>query len=75
MKVELIGTNCARCSRLYKNTKKAIEECGKNVELVMLEDVDSIAKYGVLSLPALVINGQVKFSGKVVSVDEIKQML
>lgn len=75
MKVELLCTSCARCRHLYENTKKAIEESGKSIELVKVEDVPSIVKYGVMSMPALVIDGQVKFSGKVASVAEIKQML
>jgi small redox-active disulfide protein 2 len=75
MKIELLCTSCARCRYLYENTKKAIEESGKSIELVKVEDVPSIVKYGVTSMPALVIDGQVKFSGKVASVSEIKQLL
>ncbi len=75
MKIELLCTSCARCENLYKNTRKAIEESGKSVELVKVEDIASIMKYGVMSMPALVIDGEVKFSGKVVSVAEIKEML
>ena len=75
MKIELLCTSCARCNSLYENTRKAIEESGKSIELVTVEDVPSIVKYGVLSMPALVIDGQVMFSGKVASVAEIKEML
>lgn len=75
MKVELLCTNCARCRYLYENTMKAIEESGKSIELVKVEDIPSIVKYGDVSMPALVIDGQVMFSGKVASVAEIKQML
>ncbi len=75
MKIELLCTSCARCTSLYENVRKAIEESGKKVELVKVEDIPSITKYGVMSMPALVIDGQVKFSGKVASVAEIKEML
>ncbi len=75
MKIEVLGTGCAKCKNLYENTKKALEESGKSAELVKVEDIPSIMKYGVMSTPALVIDGEVRFSGKVASVAEIKGML
>jgi len=75
MKIEVLGTGCAKCKRLYENTKIALEENGKSAEVVKVEDIPSIMKYGVMCTPALVIDGQVKFSGKVASVGEIKGML
>ena len=75
MKIEVLGTGCAKCKTLYENTKKALEESGTIAEVVKVEDIPSIMKYGVMSTPALVIDGQVKFSGKVVSVGEIMGML
>ena len=75
MKIEVLGTGCAKCKTLFENTKKALEESGKSAVLVKVEDIPSIVKYGVMSTPALVIDGQVKFSGKVASSAEIKAML
>ena len=75
MKIEVLGTGCAKCKTLYENTKKALEESGTTADVVKVEDIPSIMKYGVMSTPALVINGQVKFSGKVASVAEIMGML
>lgn len=75
MKIEVLGTGCANCKTLYENTKKALAESGQSAEIVKIEDIPSIMKYGVMSTPALVIDGQVKFSGKVASVAEIKGML
>ncbi len=75
MKIEVLGTGCAKCTTLYENTKKALEESGKSAEVVKVEDIASIMKYGVMSTPALVIDGKVKFSGKVASVGEIKGLL
>jgi small redox-active disulfide protein 2 len=75
MKIEILGTGCAKCKTLYENVKKAVEEGGKNADIVKVEDIPSIMKHGVMSTPALVIDGQVKFSGKVASVAEIKGML
>jgi len=75
MKIEVLGSGCAKCKTLYENTKKALEESGKAAEVVKVEDIPSIMKYGVMITPALVIDGQVKFSGKLASVAEIKGML
>jgi small redox-active disulfide protein 2 len=75
MKIEVLGTGCAKCKTLYDNTKKALQESGKSAELVKVEDIPSIIKYGVMSTPALVIDGRVQFSGKVASVAEILGML
>jgi small redox-active disulfide protein 2 len=73
--IEVLGTGCSKCKVLYENVIKALEESGKNAEVVKVEDIPSIMKYGVMSTPALVIDGQVRFSGKVASVAEIKGIL
>lgn len=75
MKIEVLGTGCAKCKALFENTKQALAESGQQAEVVKIEDIPAIMKYGVMSTPALVIDGQVKFSGKVASVAEIKGML
>lgn len=75
MKIEVLGTGCAKCRNLYENVKQALEESGKVAEVVKVEDIASIMKFGVMSTPALVIDGQVKFSGKAASVAEIKGLL
>jgi small redox-active disulfide protein 2 len=75
MKIEILGTGCTKCKTLYENVKQAVEESGTSAEVAKVEDIPSIMRYGVMSTPALVIDGQVKFSGKVASVPEIKGML
>jgi len=75
MKIEILGTGCAKCKTLYDNTVQAVEQSGKTAEVVKVEDIPSIMKYGVMSTPALVIDGKVKFSGKVASANEIAGML
>jgi small redox-active disulfide protein 2 len=75
MKIEILGTGCAKCKALHENVKKALEESSKSAEVVKVEDIPSIMKHGVMSLPALVIDGQVKFSGRLASAGEIKGML
>ena len=75
MKIEVLGTGCAKCKTLYENTLTAVAGSGKEAEVVKVEDIPSIMKYGVMSTPALVIDGKVAFSGKVASATEIMALL
>ena len=75
MKIEILGTGCTSCKNLYENVKKAVEESGTVAEIIKVEEIPKIMAYGVMSTPALVIDGQVKISGKVASVGEIKRLL
>jgi small redox-active disulfide protein 2 len=61
--------------QLYDNVKKALTLAGKDAEVLKVQDIPSIMKYGVMSTPALVIDGKVKFSGKLATVEEIRGML
>lgn len=72
MKIEVLGMGCANCNRLYQNVVEAVKQSGKDIEVTKLEDIKTIAGYGVLSTPALVIDGVVKTTGKVPKVEEIK---
>ena len=75
MKIEVLGTGCAKCTQLYDNVNKALALAGKEAEVVKVQDIPSIMKYGVMSTPALVIDGVVKFTGKAPSADEIRGLL
>jgi len=75
MKIEVLGTGCAKCKSLYENAQKAVAASGRVAELVKVEEIPKIISYGVMSTPALVIDGQVKFAGKVATVEEIGRLL
>jgi small redox-active disulfide protein 2 len=75
MKIHVLGTGCAKCTTLYDNVKTALRELGKEAEVEKVQDIPSIMKYGVMSTPALVVDGQVKFSGKAPGVAELKGLL
>ncbi|MFH1362980.1 MAG: thioredoxin family protein [Candidatus Omnitrophota bacterium] len=75
MKIEILGMGCSRCKMLYKNVKKAVEEKGVQTEVIKVEDMDKITEYGVMMMPALAIDGEVKSSGKTLSSEEIKKWL
>jgi small redox-active disulfide protein 2 len=75
MKIEILGMGCPKCKLLYQNVKKAVEEKCLLAEVVKVEDINKITDYGVMMAPALVIDGEVKSSGKALSIEEIKKWL
>lgn len=75
MKIEILGTGCAKCKKLYELTNEALKESGVQAELVKVEKIQDIMNYGVMLTPALVIDGQVKLSGKVPAKAEIVKMI
>jgi small redox-active disulfide protein 2 len=72
MKIEILGMGCANCNKLYQNALEAVKLSGKEVQVTKVEDIQKIMSYGVMSTPALVIDGVVKVAGKVPKVEEIK---
>jgi len=75
MKIEILGGGCANCKKLEENARKACEELKIRAEFAKVSDFAQIASYGVMSTPALVVEGEVKVYGRVPNVDEIKKML
>lgn len=75
MKIEILGTGCAKCKKLYENTMEAVKKSGKEAEVVKVEDIKQIASYGVMSTPAIVVDGVVKASGKLLSPEDIAAIL
>ncbi len=72
MKIAILGPGCAKCKQLYENTRKALEEAGVEAEITKVEDLQEISSYNVFMTPALVIDGTVKSTGKVVKPEQIK---
>lgn len=73
MKIEILGTGCAKCQALTENAKKAVSEAGVFAQVEKVEDMVKIMEYGVMSTPGLVINGEVKSTGKLLNSEEIKK--
>ena len=65
LKIEILGSGCSNCAKLEKVTKEGIAQLGIEVQVEKVEDMQTILSYGVMSTPALVINGVVKLVGKV----------
>ena len=75
MKIQILGTGCAKCKTLYANTQAAIEALGLEAEIEKIEDIQQIIKFGVMTTPAFAVDGKVKSAGRVLSADEIKKLL
>ena len=74
-KIQILGTGCAKCEKLAEETKTAAEELNLEYEMEKVTDINKIMSFGVMMTPALVIDGQVKVSGKVPSIDDLKKLL
>lgn len=75
IRIEVLGPGCSNCERLYKNTERAVKELGLECVLEKITDLNVIMGYHIMSTPGLVIDGVVKFSGRVPSVEQLKEML
>jgi len=75
MKIEILGTGCAKCTALEKNTKEALAKIGGFHSVDKIEDPIKIMEYGVMSTPGLVVDGVVKSTGKLLNIDEIIEII
>ncbi|MFC1462632.1 thioredoxin family protein [Verrucomicrobiota bacterium] len=75
MKIQVLGTGCPKCSQLAENANAAAQELGVEYELEKVTDINDIMAFGIMMTPGLAVDGEVKVSGKVPSVEEIKQWL
>ncbi len=81
MKIEVLGPGCSRCDDTFEKVKQVLDELksagsiGLEAELAKITDVFEIIDRGVSFTPALIVNGKIKFQGKVPSTSEIKSIL
>jgi len=75
MRIQVLGTGCAKCKQLTANVEQAVRELGIDTPVEKVEDVREIMKFRVLSTPALVVDGTVKSLGRVLAPDAIKELL
>jgi len=75
MKIQVLGTGCAKCKQLTANTERAVAELGVPATIEKVENVREIMKFKVMSTPALVVDGVVKSTGKVLTPEAVKQLL
>jgi len=75
MEIKILGPGCPKCEQLAKNTQEAVKALGLEAEITKVKDMKTIASYGILMTPALVVDGEVKAVGKLLKPDEIQAFL
>ena len=75
MKIEILGTGCAKCKALEEVAKQAVSKIGGFHSVEKVEDIMKIMEYNVVSTPALVVDGEVKSTGKLLSVQEVLDII
>jgi small redox-active disulfide protein 2 len=75
MKIEILGMGCATCNKLEDTVRLAVKETGIDAQIDHVKDIKQIMAYGILTTPALVIDGKVKVAGKLPSLAEMKQLI
>ncbi len=74
-KVQILGTGCKKCKKLFEEAIKASELIDDEISVEKVEDLTEIIKFNVMSTPALVVDGEVKFTGKVMKAKDLKNYL
>ncbi len=75
MRIQILGTGCVKCELLMERTREALQQLGSDTEPVKVSDINEILDFGIMTIPALVIDGKVKFAGNVPPVHELKEII
>jgi small redox-active disulfide protein 2 len=74
-KLQILGTGCPKCKKLYEATQQAAKDLGIEAEVTKVEDINEIMKFGIMMTPALAVDGVVKVVGRIPKPDELKTMI
>ncbi|MBC8388866.1 MAG: TM0996/MTH895 family glutaredoxin-like protein [Actinobacteria bacterium] len=75
MKIQILGSGCPKCRQTEANAREAVKKLGIDAAIEKVMDINQIIDFGVTVTPALAVDGDVKFSGKIPSVEEIEEVL
>lgn len=75
MKIQILGTGCPKCKQLTANAEQAVKDTDVQAEIEKVDDIAEIMKFGVMTTPALVIDGEVKSAGRILSPKDIADLL
>lgn len=73
--VKVLGAGCKSCHRQYENAKEAVKAMGLDVEVEYITDMQKVMEYGIMSMPALVVNETVVSQGKVLKASDVEKLL
>ena len=74
-RIQVLGPGCAKCKVLYEHADQAARELGLDYQIEKVTDIEAIVGYGVMATPALIVNGELKVSGRVPSAEQLKAVL
>ncbi len=75
MEIKILGSGCAKCRKLYEEAEKAIMETGIQATLIKVEKIDEIISHGVMMTPALLLDGEIKISGRTANAGQIAEWI
>lgn len=73
--IKVLGAGCSSCHTQYENAKEAVKNMGLNIEVEYITDMQKVMEYGVMSMPAIVVNENVVSMGKVLKAAEVEKLL
>ena len=73
--IKVLGAGCKSCHEQYENAKAAVQALGLNVEVEYITDMGKVMEYGIMSMPAIVVNDQVVSMGKVLKAADVEKLL
>jgi len=74
-KIQILGTGCPKCKKLYEATLQAVKDLNMEAEVTKIEDINEIMKFGIMMTPGLAVDGTVKVVGRIPKPDELKTMI
>ncbi len=75
MKIEILGSGCPKCKKLAEICEQATKELGIQAEIIKITDINKITNRGIMMTPALCIDGEIKCTGRIPNIDEVKNWL
>lgn len=75
MEIKILGTGCAKCKQLEKVVREAVDEMSLDATVVKVTELTDIMEYGIMSTPGLVVDGEVRLSGRLPKIAEVKSIL
>ncbi len=75
MKIEILGSGCAKCKSVEKLVRNIVEELGIQANIIKVEDLQEIVNRGIMMTPAVFIDGEAKIVGRIPTLDELKKLL
>jgi len=75
MKIEVLGRGCVKCNLLYQLVLETLTKLGRDAEVIKINDIRRLPEYGIWLTPGLVVDGEVKVSGRIPTEEELEQWL